>query len=489
MPTPIRVRMAPSPTGFVHIGNLRTVLYNEFFAHAQNGTLILRIEDTDQSRLVEGAVAHLLEVLNVCGVRVDEGVILKPNGDVGETGDFGPYIQSKRKDTHRAYADQLVAMGKAYPCFCTAQELAAAREEAQAAGLPTAYNRKCRALSPEQAKKRVANGDAHVIRLALPTKGSVTVHDAIRGDVSFDWKQIDDQVILKGDGMPTYHLAATCDDHDMRISHVIRGEEWLASTPKHLFIYDAFGWEPPQFAHLPLLLNSDKTKLSKRQGDVAVEDYLKKGILPEALVNFVALLGWNPTGDREIYTHQELREAFRLEKVNKGGAVVNFEKLNWMNGQYIAALPKEEYLEKAGELLMDLTDDPNLMDRMALLVRDRLETLNQLPELAGALLRHPEPDAALLPWKKSTPAEAKERLQAAAEQLEELPEEAWDSPDTLETPLKNLIAENEWGNGDTLWPLRVALSGQAKSPGPFELLWALGKEHSLKRIENAIEVL
>ncbi|MEN9558499.1 MAG: hypothetical protein RL141_868 [Candidatus Parcubacteria bacterium] len=488
MTLPVRVRSAISPTGFLHIGNLRTVLYNEFFARSQGGTFILRIEDTDQSRYVEGADKSLLKAFSACGITVDEGVVMKPNGEVGESGEFGPYIQSKRKETHRAYADNLVEMGKAYPCFCSEKDLVRMREEQQAAGLPPGYNRTCRSLSPEQAKKRIANGDEYVIRLAVPLKGNVSFNDIIRGEVRFDWQQVDDQVIIKGDGLPTYHLAATCDDHDMQISHVIRGEEWLTSTPKHLFIYEAFGWTPPQYAHLPLLLNADRSKLSKRQGDVAVEDYLAKGILPDALVNFVALLGWNPTGDREIYTRQELRTLFKLDKVNKGGAVVNFEKLDWMNGQYIINLPKETYLDKAGEQLRELTDDSNLMDRMALLVRDRLVRFTELPELVGSYLKPTiDVDPAIIPWKKSTPAEAAERLTAVLSLLQGLPEPSWASVEALEAPIKQLIATNAWGNGDTLWPLRVALSGQEKSPGPFELLWALGKERSMERLEKAIQ--
>lgn len=489
MASPVRVRYAPSPTGLTHIGNLRGALYNELFARKRGGVFMVRVEDTDRSRFVEGAMENMLRTLAACDIRPDEGVVLKPNGEVGEVGEYGPYIQSKRKDGHRTYADTLVEMGKAYPCFCTEKELTKMREEAQAAGLPTRYDRRCRALSPEQGKKRVASGDDYVIRLALPLKGTVTFTDLIRGRVSFEWKEMDDQVIIKGDGMPTYHLAATCDDHDMQISHVIRGEEWLTSTPKHLFIYEAFGWDMPQYAHLPLLLNADRSKLSKRQGDVAAEDFLKKGILPEALINFIALLGWNPTGDREIYTHEELRELFDITKVNKGGAVVNFEKLDWVNAQYIKALPQDDYLQHAGNELRELTQNVKLMDRLALLVRDRVSKWSDLPTLVGPLLSDRAANAAILPWKKSTPAEAKERLTAVLDLLQSLPEAAWESAEQLETPIKELIAQKGWGNGDTLWPLRVALSGQEKSPGPFELLWALGKENALPRIAQAVKML
>ncbi len=487
MTKPVRVRYAPSPTGFLHIGGLRTALYNELLARKTNGAFILRIEDTDQSRLVPGATEALVRALKACGLAPDEGVILKPNAEVGETGDAGPYIQSKRKDLHRAYADKLIAMGKAYYCFCTERELQKMREEQQAAALTTRYNRTCRALSIEQATRRVDAGDPCVIRLAIPLKGSVSFHDDIRGDVEFDWKQVDDQVIVKSDGMATYHLASTCDDHDMAITHVIRGEEWISSTPKHLFIYQAFGWTPPAFAHLPLLLNADRTKLSKRQGDVAVEDYLAKGYLPEALVNFVALLGWNQTGDREIYTHDELAKMFDLGKVNKSGAVVNFEKLDWLNSHYIRALAQDRYLELATPYLETLTQDTALMDRVALLIRDRVAKLADIPELAAPYLKMIiDADPLMLPWKSQTKEIAGERLRSVMAFLAALPHESWHSAEAVERDVKSLIDRNSWSNGETLWPLRVALSGQRQSPGPFELLYALGRERSLVRIENAI---
>ena len=490
MPRKIRVRYAPSPTGFLHIGGLRTALYNELFARKNNGTFILRIEDTDKARFVEGATENLVRSLAACGVVPDEGVTFKPNGSLGEKGDYGPYTQSKRQEIHRDYADKLVEMGKAYPCFCTESELKTMRDEQTAAGLPTRYDRRCRQIGVEQARRRVEGGEEHVIRLAVPLKGSVTFTDVIRGDVTFDWKQVDDQVLIKSDGMPTYHLAATCDDHDMEISHAIRGEEWLASTPKHLFIVECFGWTPTQYAHLPLLLNSDRSKLSKRQGDVAVEDYLSKGYLPVALVNFVALLGWNPTGDREIYTHEELRQLFDLTKVNKSGAVVNFEKLDWLNGQYLRAMNEEDYLQLAGNWLREKTEDPALMDRAALLVRERVSKLADLGDLTAPYVGGGEDvDAALIPWKTQDPADAREKLEVLLDELKELNEPAWHTAASLETYIKTLIEKRGWGNGEVLWPLRVALSGQQQSPGPFELLWALGKERAFVRIERAIKVL
>lgn len=486
----VRVRFAPSPTGFLHIGGLRSALYNELLARRHKGTFILRIEDTDQARLVPGATEAIIRTLKMCGLIPDEGVILKPNGEVSEKGDFGPYMQSKRADMHRAYADKLVKAGKAYHCFCTERELQKAREEQQAAGLPTRYNRTCRGISIEQAARRVLAGDPYVIRLAIPQKGSVSFVDEIRGQVEFDWKQVDDQVIIKSDGMATYHLASTCDDHDMEITHVIRGEEWVSSTPKHLFIYEALAWKPPSFAHLPLLLNADRTKLSKRQGDVGVEDYLAKGYLPEALVNFVALLGWNPTGDREIYTHDELAAAFDLAKVNKGGAVVNVEKLDWLNGRYVKAMDRERYLELASPYLRELTVDTAHMDRVAMLIRDRVTKLSDIPELANPYLKMlVDVDPLLIPWKSQTREDAAVRLHGVMHALATLDHGMWRSVHDLEAAVKDLIEKNGWTNGETLWPLRVALSGGRQSPGPFELLFALGRERSLARIEQAHHAL
>ncbi|HEU0051116.1 MAG TPA: glutamate--tRNA ligase family protein, partial [Patescibacteria group bacterium] len=310
------------------------------------------------------------------------------------------------------------------------------------------------------------------------------------GPVEFNWNQIDDQVLIKSDGFPTYHLAAMCDDHDMEISHVIRGEEWLSSLPKHLFIYDAFGWTPPQFAHLPLLLNPDRSKLSKRQGDVAAEDYLAKGYVPDALINFLALLGWNPTSDREIYSRNELVAAFDLTKVNKAGAIFNTEKLDWLNAHYLKSMSESDYLSTVRPWITQLSDDPAFIDRACLLVRDRLTIPAELPALVGFLFQpRLSMDPKIIPWKKQSKEEAIERLVAVREFLAGRAEGDFDSVQTMEKEIRAWIQEKGWGNGDTLWPLRVALSGQAQSPGPFELMVAYGKERSLARIDDAIAFL
>jgi len=486
----IRVRFAPSPTGFLHIGSLRTALYNELFAKHENGDFILRIEDTDRSRAVEGGIENICRSLHATGVIPNEGIWIDEKGTIIERGNFGPYLQSKRQATHHAYADVLIRMKKAYPCFCTEERLQELRKKQQLEKRPTGYDGTCRDLDPADAKKRISNGIPHVIRLRFPDQGSVTFHDVIRGKVAFDWKEIDDQVIIKSDGMPTYHLAATCDDHDMKISHVLRGEEWLPSTPKHIFIYEALGWELPVFVHLPLILNPDKSKLSKRQGDVAVDEYIQKGYVPDAIVNFVALLGWNPKGDQEIYSHEELATLFDLEKINKAGAIFDTTKLNWMNNHYLRALPENEYIKIVMPYLNAMDDDHAFLKRAVLLVRDRLETATQIKE-ATAFLFHAGFDFQDVPlaWKDQDPARVRERLDALRLLIQNMDEEDVTHMEIVERDIKNLIEQNGWGNGDTLWPLRVALSGMKKSPGPFELVATYGKIRTLQRIDNALTSL
>jgi len=484
----VRVRFAPSPTGFLHIGNLRTALYAELLAKNTNGDFLLRIEDTDKARAVPNGVEIICATLEKTGIIPNEGVWVE-DGEIVERGGHGPYIQSKRKQKHHEYAHDLIKMDKAYPCFCTDERLKKLREKRQAEKRPTGYDGTCRDLDVKESAKRMASGEPCVIRLRFPQQGSVTVNDVIRGKVAFDWSVIDDQVIIKTDGMPTYHLAATCDDHDMEITHVLRGEEWLPSTPKHLFIYEAFGWEPPIFAHLPLLLNSDKSKLSKRQGDVAVEEYLAKGYLPEALINFVALLGWNPSGDQEVYSHEELAKRFDVAKVNKAGAVFNLDKLNWFNNHYIRELPEDEYVKRVTPYL-EANDDAAFIQRAALLVRDRLQTLPEVREETAFLFR-PAYDFEDVPlgWKEQEADDVQEKLETVRKLIESLDDEESLHMTAVESKLMALIAERKWQNGETLWPLRVALSGRKKSPGPFELVATYGKKRALQRIDSALAFL
>jgi len=486
----IRTRFAPSPTGYLHIGGVRTALYAEFVAKQAGGDFLLRIEDTDQSRLVEGATESLCRTLKQLGIEPNEGVWINDSGEIIQRGDCGPYIQSERKHIHQEYAKKLVEMDKAYYCFCTQERLEEVRKMQDLTKRPTGYDGHCRDLDASEVSKRLEAGEEHVIRLKLPQEGSVTVHDMIRGDVTFDWKLIDDQVILKSDGMATYHLASMADDHDMGITHVIRGEEWLSSAPKHIFLYQAFGWELPVFAHLPLILNPDKTKLSKRQGDVAAEDYLKKGYLPQALINFLALLGWNPTADREIYSKDELIKLFDLSKVNKAGAVFQIDKLNWLNNHYLRELDDQTYFDLVLPYLNQYESNEDLKKRVALLYRERMILPSEITAESAYLFADKlDYSSVSIAWKDRPKTEAKERLEAALTWIEQIDDsKQYDAP-MIELFIKEQITSKGWGNGDTLWPLRVALSAQEKSPSPFELIAVLGKKESTTRVKQALGLL
>lgn len=460
----VRVRFPPSPTGFLHIGSLRTALYNYLFARKNGGDFVLRIEDTDRTRYVEGATENILRTLSWCGIEWDEG----------------PYIQSERLEIYLAHAEKLLASGNAYYCTCTPARLEELRQIQMAAKKPTMYDGHCRDLSISH--KSLASS-TYVVRLKIPRTGKTAFADIIHGKLEFENKLIDDQVLLKSDGYPTYHLANVVDDHEMKISHVIRGEEWLPSTPKHVLLYKAFGWKNPEFAHLPLLLNSDHSKLSKRQGDVAVEDYVKKGYLKDALINFVALLGWNPRADKELYRLDELIANFELTKVNKSGAVVNFEKLDWMNGHYIRQMPLQQLTKLAIPYLK--TEDQRLAAKVVALEQERLKKLSDLTgetEFFFAEQLHYEPQ--ILVWKKSPKENVAPTLQAVYDFLKSYTQK-WEAK-LLEDTIKEWINRTGRGVGDTLWPMRVALSGRTASPPPFEIAAILGKEKTLSRIQYAI---
>ncbi len=335
----VRVRFAPSPTGYLHIGGLRTALYNYLFARHTGGTFILRIEDTDRTRIVPDAMENLIHTLQKLDITFDEGPIIG--------GNYGPYIQSERLDLYKKEAQKLLDAGFAYRCFCTPETLAQMRAEQQAKGEFVTYDRRCLNLTPAEIEAKLAKGEPYVLRLKMPETRTFRFNDIIRGEVEMDSAQSDDQVLIKSDGYPTYHLASVVDDHYMDISYVIRGEEWLSSMPKHLWLYECFGWTPPQWVHLPLILNPDRTKLSKRMNDVAVEDYLERGYLKEAIINFVALLGWHSADNREIFSLEELCQEFTLERVNKSGAIFDLNKLNWMNGWYLRNLPLDTIVERS----------------------------------------------------------------------------------------------------------------------------------------------
>ena len=405
----IRTRFAPSPTGFVHIGNFRTGLFSHLWAKHNQGTSILRIEDTDQSREVEGAAGNLLSVMKTMGVEFDEGFYLDENNAIKEKGEHGPYLQSKRLDLYQKYAAQLINEKKAYYCFCTEQRLEELRKEQTALKKPPMYDRHCFKLAADEVQKKreefKSSNTSPTIRFLTP-EGSTVVHDLIYGDITFENKVLDDQILLKSDGFPTYHLAVVIDDHLMEISHVIRGDEWISSTPKHILLYQAFGWEPTEFAHTPLILNTDKSKLSKRQGDVAVEDYLKKGYLPEALLNFVAFLGWNPKNEKEIFSFEELVAEFDLANVNKSGAVFDINKLDWINAQYIKKLSPDALAENLMPFWKQAGLDAEKFDQkyliaIAKLEQERLKTLSQIGEGSSYYFINPDYDPSLLVWKKS----------------------------------------------------------------------------------------
>ena len=485
----ISTRFAPSPTGFLHVGSLRTALYCYLIAKQNSGKFLLRVEDTDQKRSVEGAMPAVLDALKWAGIEPDEGVVGFENNDVVEKGDCGPYLQSKRLKIYEQHANILLEKGCAYYCFCTPERLAQVRERQEKNHEASGYDGHCRELDINEIKNNLSANVPYVVRLKMPKTGVTEFTDLIKGKVSFKNEFVDDQVLLKTDGFPTYHLAVVVDDHLMAITHVIRGDEWLSSTPKHIYLYECFGWEKPVFAHLPLLLNADKSKLSKRQGDVAVGDYIKKGYLPEALINFVAFLGWNPGDDREIFSLAELAKEFSLEKVNKSGAVFNLEKLDWYNKYYLRQLSNEQVAElvlpffgdKIKDLRLKIEDFANVIG----LEKGRVTTLAELPEAVGFVFNLPDYLADMLIWKKSSPEEAIKILSELKDWLNTKSVQPKNKID-WEKRVGEWIVQKSYSNGVVLWPLRVALSGQEKSPGPYEIAAVLGKDEVLKRLEVAL---
>jgi nondiscriminating glutamyl-tRNA synthetase len=474
--TQIRVRFAPSPTGFVHVGSLRTALFNYLFARHHQGQFILRIEDTDQERYVEGAVDNLLQALDWVGIDYDEG----PNKD----GPFGPYFQSLRVDIYKKHVQQLLNSEKAYPCFCSAERLENMRQEQLARGEDPKYDGHCRNIASTQARQRMTN-ESHVIRMKIPDAQPVEVDDLVRGSVVFQSAVLDDQILLKSDGFPTYHLANVVDDHLMEISHVIRGEEWLPSTPKHVLLYEAFGWQKPQFAHLPLLLNADRSKLSKRQGDVAVEDYQKRGILPQALLNFVALLGWNKGDDQEIFTMEELIRYFSLERINKSGAVFDIQKLLWMNGQYIRNLMEDDYLEQALSWLklhnLDSGNDEK-NKTIVLAVRNHLNQFSDIKEASHVFFEQElQYTGDARQWIKGE--EGMKILTLLKESIQNQDELSTDN-------FKKVMREVQTQagiKGKELWmPVRAAITGDTAGPELAIVLNVIGKERVLKFINQAL---
>ncbi len=482
----IRTRLAPSPTGKMHIGTLRTALFDYFLARQSNGKFIIRIEDTDQERLVPGAVENLLEMFEAANITHDEGPFLRDDGTIEERGAYGPYVQSKRLDIYKTYADELVEKGFAYPCFCSVERLDEMRKAQTALKQTTKYDRKCLSLTAAEARERIAAGESYVIRVKVP-EGKTEFDDAIRGHVVFDHREVDDCIIMKSDGFPTYFLAMVIDDHFMEITHVLRGEEWVSSTPKSIILFKMFGWDVPVFAHLPLILSPDKKKLSKRTGDTAVEIYFEHGYLAEALINFIGTLGFNPSGDREIFTIDELIASFDLNKVNAGGAVLNMEKLDWMNKQYLMALSLEDLALRAAPFITTAMSDT--VKRALFVERTRVSRLTEFQDALTPYLALQEYDPSILVWKKADANDAELQLQRMLSLIETFDDATFATVELLESSIKEYITREGLQNGNVLWPLRVALSGQEKSATPFETLWVLGKDASTERLRHAIAAL
>ncbi len=476
----VRTRFAPSPTGYMHVGNLRTALYTWLIAKGQDGDFVLRIEDTDQGRLVEGAVDVIYKTLAECGLTHDEGP------DVG--GPVAPYIQSERRGLFGKYARLLVERGGAYYCFCQKEE-----EPEEAGKEIKKHVCACPSLTPEEIERRIAAGESCVIRQRIPQEGSTTFHDASFGDITVENSELEDQVLLKSDGLPTYNFANVVDDHLMGITHVVRGSEYLSSAPKYNLLYQAFGWEIPTYVHCSPVMRDAQHKMSKRHGDPSYEDLIAQGFLTEAVLNYVALLGWSPRGEKaeqEFFTLSELAEVFDIGGISKSPAVFDIVKLRWMNGEYIKKMEPEAFYEKAAPYLREAIQNPAIdLHAVAALIQPRCEVLSEIPEKITFLQTLPEYDIALYTHKKSkTNSEnSLSSLQAILPVLEA--QEDWSNAALYDT-LSALAAEKGVKNSVVLWPLRVAVSGLQSTPGgATELCAILGKEESLARIRKGIALL
>jgi len=496
--TSVRVRFAPSPTGSLHVGGGRTALFNYLFTYGQarlegrDGTFILRIEDTDQTRLVEGAIEEIQEVLHWFGLDWDEGP------DKG--GPHGPYIQSQRIHMYQEAAQRLIDEGKAYRCFCTRERLQAVREDRQKRGLPPGYDRYCRNLPQAEVQHALDQGMPFTIRFAMPREGETVVNDMIRGEMTFQNELMEDLILLKSDGFPTYHLGNVVDDHDMEITHIMRGDEWIATAPIHVQLYKAFGWDAPQFAHMPLILAPGGGKLSKRHGSTAMEEFRSQGYLPEALMNYLALLGWSLDATTEILSKDDLLQHFTLERVSPSPATFDYAKLLWFNQYYINHIVTVEdlvqrvapFLVEAGLIEPDWADPGNpkypLLHEAARLLKDRIKTLAEAPDLMSYFLLEELPayDATLLVPKKTEPAQVRTALQEVSGLLETID---FDNLEATEAALRALAEQQGLKAGQLFMPIRVAATGRTESPGLFETLRGIGSERVRRRVANAIVLL
>lgn len=493
----MRTRFAPSPTGSLHVGGLRTALYSYLIAKQTEGQFLLRIEDTDKVREVPGAVDIILKGLHWAGILIDEGMV----GTDEQKGSRGPYKQSERLEIYKKYVEELLEKGHAYYAFDTTEELERMRNEEMQRGNPApSYNARIRArmknsltLKPEEVLKKLEDGEGYVIRMKVDPEQTITFDDDIRGTVSFDGKSVDDTVILKSDGFPTYHLAHVVDDHLMEIDLVIRGEEWLSSLPKHLLLFQYLGWKPPRYAHVPLLLNKDKSKLSKRQNAVSVEEYMEKGYLPEAMINFLAMLGWNSGTTQELFTIDELIKEFSIERVQKAGAIFDLEKLDWLQGQWIRKLTLDEFVKRIRPLVEaahpKVSEDKHF-EKKAALIQERITFFHEAPDMLGYFYSDPTVTKELMANKKQK-VEAKDLpmiLTTLEEILNAIPENEWHAEKILSDVRATLESKN-LKLGQLLWPLRALLTGREYSPGAVEVAEVLGKEVTMERLQKAASIV
>ena len=478
----VRTRFAPSPTGFMHVGNLRTALYEYLVAKSLDGTFVLRIEDTDRERYVEGAVDVIYNTMKTAGLIHDEGP------DIG--GEYGPYVQSERKDMYLPYAEELIKNGKAYRCFCTKERL----EEVQNSTVGGGYDRHCRELPQEEIDSLLAQGVPSVIRKKMPTEGETKFVDAVFGEITVDNSELQDQILIKADGYPTYNFANVIDDHTMGITHVVRGSEYLSSTPKYNLLYEAFGWEIPTYIHLPLIngKNDDGTvsKLSKRHGSTGVEDLIAEGYLPEAIINYIALLGWCPKDNQEIFTLSELCKVFDVSGISKSPSVFDYDKLDWFNAEYIRKMSVEQFSEIATPYFKEALGDKEFdYIKLASILQQRTVKLTDIPATIDFFFELPEYDKELYVNKKSKTnlENAPVMLKAVYDKLSAL--ESFDH-DTIHDALINLATELEVKNGTVMWPARISVAGKQVTPGgAIEILEILGREESLRRMEIGLNKL
>lgn len=477
----VRTRFAPSPTGYMHIGNLRTALFAYLIAKKQDGDFILRIEDTDQERYVEGAVDVIYDTLRVAGLNWDEGP------DIG--GPVGPYVQSERMGMFKSYAEKLVKTGHAYYCFCDKERLASLKTEVVEGKEITLYDKHCLHLSKEEIEANLAAGKPFVIRQNIPNEGTTTFHDELYGDITVENAELDDMILIKSDGYPTYNFANVVDDHTMNITHVVRGNEYLSSAPKYQRLYDAFGWESPVYIHLPLITDENHKKLSKRSGHSSFEDLLEQGFLSEAVVNYIALLGWSPEDNREIFTLDELIKEFDYHRISKSPAVFDYTKLKWMNGEYIKAMDFDRFYEMAEPYLREVIHKDMDLKKIAAMVKTRIEVFPEIRDHIDFFEELPEYDIAMYTHKKMK-TNAETSLEVLSDVLPLLEAQEDFSNDALYATLLKYVEEKGVKNGYVMWPIRTAVSGKQMTPGgATELMEVLGKEESIARIKKGISRL